>query len=168
MSRRKKGSKGFKRAQDHRKNFVEWSINQLDLSGIKEMRLEEIKNIRYKTSSSRKMSHWCNTLIRDKLLSRCEDKEVLCVLQSSTYRSQRCSQCGLVRKSHRKKKVYSCKNCGLELDADHNASLNHQHDLPDVPYDLRRLNLNRSGFFWNSEGFFSLTGEEFAVPLSKK
>ncbi|KKN16280.1 hypothetical protein LCGC14_0977350, partial [marine sediment metagenome] len=37
--------------------------------------------------------------------------------------------------------------CGLELDADYNASLNHQHDLPDIPHALRKLNLNRKGFF---------------------
>ena len=168
LARRKKGSNGFGRAQDHRKNFVNWSINQLNLSDIREIRLEEIKNIRYKTPTSRKMSHWCNTLIRDKLVSSCEENEVRCTLQSSTYRSQRCNQCGLVRKANRKKKVYSCSNCGLELDADYNASLNHQHDLPDVSYALRKLNLNRTGFFWQSDGFYALTGEALAVPLPRK
>jgi len=87
---------------------------------------------------------------------------------SPTYTSQRCSQCGSVRKSNRKGKVYSCSNCGLELDADYNASLNHQHDLPDVPHALRKLNLNRKGFFWKSGGFYDLTGEEFTVPLTRK
>jgi len=168
LTRRKKGSKRFGRVQKHRTNFINWSINKLQLDDIKEVRLEEIKNINYKSKTSRKMSHWCNTLIRDKLLSRCEEKEVLCTLQSSTYRSQRCSDCGLVRKSHRKAKVYSCSNCGLELDADYNASLNHQHDLPDVLYGLRRLNLNRTGFFWRPEGFYGLTGEELTVPLSRE
>jgi hypothetical protein len=50
-------------------------------------------------------------------------------------------------------------------DADLNASLNHEVDLPDVPYGLRILKLNRKGFFWKSEGFFNLEGEEFTVPL---
>ena len=168
LARRKKGSKNFSRAQDHRANFIHWSINKLNFNGIKEVRLEEIRNIRYKSRSSRLMSHWCNTLIRDKLLSVCEEKEVLCTLQTSTYRSQRCSDCGLVRKSNRKGKVYSCSSCGLELDADYNASLNHQHDLPDVPHALRKLNLNKKGFFWRSEGFYDLTGEEFTVPLTRK
>ena len=37
LSRHKKGSKGFKKAQTHRKNFVNWSINQLDFSSVKEV-----------------------------------------------------------------------------------------------------------------------------------
>jgi predicted nucleic acid-binding Zn ribbon protein len=73
-----------------------------------------------------------------------------------------------VYKSQRKGKIYSCKNCGLEIDADINAALNHQQDLPDIPYDLRRLNLNRVGFFWKTTGFYSLTGEEITVSLPKK
>ena len=94
-----------------------------------------------------------------------EELGVQVKLQSSTYRSQRCSGCGVVRKRNRKGKTYTC-DCGLILDSDYNASLNHQHELPDIPYNLRRLNLNRKGFFWKSEGFFSLTGEILTVSLS--
>ena len=168
ISRKKKGSLSFSKAQAHRKNFINYSINRLNLTDISELRLENIRNIRYKKRTSRYMAHWMNTLIRDKLKRRCEEEEVLLTLQSSAYRSQRCSECGLVRKSNRKSKVYLCKNCGLEIDADLNASLNHQQDLPDISFDLRKLNLNRKGFFWSSKGFYSLTGEELTVPLSKK
>lgn len=118
ISRRKKGSKGFKKAIDHRKNFVNYSINQLNFSGVKEVRLEKITNIRYQQKSSRKMSHWSNPEIRDKIISRCEELEVPVVEQSSCYRSQRCNQCGQVRKANRSGKVYSCKNCGYRCDAD--------------------------------------------------
>jgi len=145
-----------------------WSINQLNFLNIKELRYEKVKNLRYKSKSSRYLSHWTYTEISDKLARMCEEQEVLFVSQSSVYRSQRCSQCGLVRKSQRKGKVYLCKNCGLEIDADVNASLNHQQDLPDIPYGLRRLNLNRSGFFWKTDGFYDLTGEELIVSLPKK
>ena len=166
LTKKKKGSKSFKRTQEHRKNFINYSVNSLDLSDIKELRFENIINIGYKKKKQAKyLSHWTNTLIRDKMERYCEEKEVLFLLQSSTYRSQRCNQCGLVRKSQRRSKVYSCKNCGLEIDADLNASLNHQQDLPDISYDLRKLGKNRSGFFWKSDGFYELTGEELTVPL---
>jgi predicted RNA-binding Zn-ribbon protein involved in translation (DUF1610 family) len=113
------------------------------------------------------MSHWCNTLIRDKLLRKCEELGVQVIQQDSTYRSQRCHQCGLVRKANRKGKEYRCSNCDLICDADLNAAMNHEQDLPRVPYNLRKLQKNRGkGFFWKSSGFFEVTGEELRVPLS--
>ncbi len=46
LTRKKKGSKAFLRAQNHRKNYIRWSVNQLNLSGVSEIRLENIKNLR--------------------------------------------------------------------------------------------------------------------------
>ena len=66
------------------------------------------------------------------------------VEQDSTYRSQRCSCCGNVRKANRKGKIYECKHCGNVIDADYNASINHSIDLPEIPYNLRERNLNRT------------------------
>lgn len=168
MSRRKKGSKGFKRAADHRKNFVNYSINQLNFSGVKEVRLEKIANIRYQKKSSRKMSHWSNPEIRDKIISRCEELEVPVVEQSSCYRSQRCNQCGQVRKANRRGKLYKCKNCGYSCDADTNASLNHLVDLPSIPWAFlgQKLSIG-NGFFWNPDGFFNYDGTELRVPCSQ-
>mgnify|MGYP006293131983 CR=1 FL=1 len=170
LSRKKKGTKAFKRAQTHRQNFINWSINQLDLTNIKEIGLERVWNIRYKTRSSRIMSHWTNTLIRDKVEQVCEDNGVRLSHQSSTYRSQRCSGCGSVRKANRKGKVYTCKRCGLQMDADLNASLNHEVDLPEIPYALRKLKLNRGdGFLWTPDGFFELlTGRSLESLLPQQ
>jgi hypothetical protein len=52
-------------------------------------------------------------------------------------------------------------------DADLNAAINHEHELPKIPYNLRKLRKNRGkGFYWKPEGFFEVTGEEIRVPLS--
>lgn len=159
LSKKKKGSKAFKRAQDHRKNFINWSINQLNLDQVKQVNLEQIWNIGYKSSTSRALSHWTNTLIRDKLVDRCDEHGVHVKYQSSTYRSQRCSSCGLVRKANRKGKTYSCKGCGIEIDSDLNAALNHEIDLPEIPYTLRGKGHNRGhGFYWQSSGITDLSG----------
>lgn len=165
MCRKRKGSNAFKKAQDHRKNYINWSINQLNLDNIKQINLESIYNIGYKNPTSRKLSRWTNTLIRDKLEDRCLQLGVQVKLQSSTYRSQRCSSCSLVRKSSRKGKNYLCPECGLDIDADFNASLNHEVVLPDIPWKLRCLNLNRKGFYWKETGFYDLNGVELRVPL---
>ena len=34
MCRKRPGSRSMKKAQDHRRNFINWSINQLDFEGI--------------------------------------------------------------------------------------------------------------------------------------
>lgn len=57
--------------------------------------------------------------------------------------------------ANRKGKIYSCKHCGNEMDADLNASLNHAIDLPDIPYTLRKMKINRgNGFYWKPDGFY--------------
>ena len=167
LSNKKKGSKAFNRTQHHRKNFVNWSINQINFENVKEVRLEKIVNIRFKRNTSRKMTHWSNPEIRDKIKRRCEELEVPVVEQSCAYRSQRCNQCGQVRKSIRKGKQYNCFNCGYCVDADYNASLNHLTDLPDVPKGFlgQKLNLG-NGFFWNPTGFSLFDGSEIRVPNS--
>ena len=165
LSRKRKGSKAFKKAQSHRKNFVNWSINQINFKGVKEVRLEKVVNIRFKKHTSRNMSHWTNPEIVNKIKSRCLELEVPVIEQSCSYRSQRCNNCGLVRKANRKGKQYNCKNCGYSNDADLNASMNHVCDLPEVPKAFlgKKMNL-KNGFFWKPDGFFAFDGSELRVP----
>ena len=163
-ARKKPGSKAFGRFQEERKNNINWSINQLTFPYIKQVNLENIININYKKRSTLKMRKWTNTLIRDKLIRKTTELGVQVKLQSSTYRSQRCSNCGNVRKANRKGKLYVCKNCGFSCDSDLNASLNHQVKLPDIPITFRKSKLNKgNGFFWKPNGFFSFSGQEFTV-----
>ncbi|NJO59150.1 MAG: transposase [Richelia sp. RM2_1_2] len=165
VCRKKRGSKAFARAKAHQTNFVNWSINQLNLSGIKELRLEKIWNIGFRSRTGKKLSHWQNTVIRNKIESKCRDEGVRFTLSSSTYRSQRCSVCGNVRKANRKGKIYECKNCGQKIDSDLNAAINHSVDLPEIPYVFRNLNLNRGlGFFWKSDGLYDLDGRSLQSP----
>jgi hypothetical protein len=134
-----------------------------------EINIEEIKNIGFKNKTSKILRLWTNTIIRDTLIDIGSEIGVQLKFQSSAYRSQRCSCCGLVRKSNRKGKNYSCVNCGLEIDADLNAAKNHEIDLPEIPYDWRTSMLdNKKGFFWDPKGLFNMDGSELRVPVSNK
>ena len=165
MARKKKGSKAFGNLQILRKNFINWSLNQINFSEFKEVRLEKIWNIGFKTIKSRKMSHWTNTLIRDKIKKLAEEAEVPLIEQDSSYRSQRCSNCGSVRKANRNGKEYKCKYCGFCCDADLNASLNHAVDLPEIHWSLRGKKFNLgNGFYWLEQGLFTFDGQELRVP----
>ena len=167
LARCRKGSKAFGRAQAHRTNFINWSVNQLDMTRIKEVRLERVRNINYGRHATRRMQAWTNADIQRKVERLAEERNVSVKLQSSSYRSQRCSSCGTVRKANRKGKVYSCKRCGFVCDADLNAARNHEQNLPPIPDAFFRTGRNlRDGFLWNSSGCFLLSGAEPAVPPS--
>lgn len=167
LTRKKKGSNAFKKAQEHRKNYINWSINQLNLTNIKQVNLEKVRNIRKGKNSSRYMSHWTYTLIKEKLFRFCEEQKVSVKEQNCTYRSQRCNKCGLVREDNRQGKIYCCNICGYVGDADVNASINHEIDLPDVSH-LRHKGYNEIGFYWLETGIYDLCGKEFTVPYVNK
>lgn len=168
LARAMKGSKGYRRAQAHRKNFIHWSINQLNLDNVKELRLEKIWNIGYKQKTSNVMSKWTNTIIRDKVQDYCQENRVCFKQQSSTYRSQRCSNCGVVRKANRKGKIYLCKHCNHEMDADLNASMNHAVDLPEIPWTFRGRKLNLgNGFYWLESGIYKFSDGSVESPSNK-
>ena len=148
LSRKKKGSNAFKRTQAHRTNYINYCINQLNLNGVAELRLEKIYNLRKGRTSSRYLSHFTYTEIQQKLQDACTQNGVRFVLQESPYRSQRCSSCGFVCSSNRVSKTFKCKSCGFTADADLNASANHVVDLPDLDRSFIG-NYNKSGFLWN-------------------
>jgi len=167
LSRKQKGSKSFKRAQSHRTNFTNYVINRLDFNNIKELRLERIVNIGYKNGTNRLLSHWTNTIIRDKVEKKSILSGVHFIEQTCTYRSQRCYCCGMVYKSNRKGKLYECKSCGYINDSDINAALNHSIDLPDIPWNLYKSKINRNGFYWSVTGFYQLDGASIESALNK-
>ena len=153
LCKRIKGSKGFKRAQEHRKNYINWSLNQLNLDNIKVLNVEDIKDMRRCQRTSKFLSSWTYTDIKDKIEKICEESGVQILYKSPTYTSQRCSKCGWVQKSNRKGELFKCRSCGLEIDADYNASINLSLDLPVLGKDFCLSKRNLTGFFWTVKDF---------------
>ncbi len=161
LCRKKRGSKAFLRAQTHRDNYINWSINQLNLDGVSTIVRENIKDIGRGRNFGRSLSHWTYPTIIDKLESRCAELGVLVKTVEPTYTSQRCHRCGYTRKSNRKGQAFKCRICGYTADADLNAALNISLCLPPSGVD-RRDKLNRTGFYWLS------SGQEPVVPVVKQ
>ena len=147
MKRKKKGSNNFSDCQDHRTNYVNWAINQLDFTGIKEIRLENLRDISRGRNVGRFLNSFPYVEIRTKLQKVCALSGVRLVEQSNMYRSQRCSSCGFVRKDNRKGDVFCCKGCGHTEQSDVNAAKNHLANIPEINsyYSLSRT----TGFYWN-------------------
>lgn len=168
ISRKKKGSKSFHKALKHRDNYINWSVNQLNLDDIKQINLEKVTDFRYKKNVGKFLNYSGEALIRSKLIDYAEDHDVHVKLQESAYRSQRCSHCGYVCKTNRKGKMFSCKHCLFQSDADLNASLNHEQNLPSANWILYHSDRKNIKFIWKSDGFYNLDGSELIVSGTKK
>jgi IS605 OrfB family transposase len=162
LSRKKKGSKGFARAEKHRSNYIGWALNQLDLTGIKEVRRERIKGLRAGRAISRLLSHWNYGELFERLDRKLSESGVQVALVSPTYTSQRCSQCGWVRKSNRKGLLFKCSSCDFTANADLNGAINIGLLLPAISKEARLSGINKKGFYW-----FGLE-QEFIVPVTQE
>jgi IS605 OrfB family transposase len=162
LAKKKKGSKAFLRVQNHRKNYINWSINQLNLKNVDIVKCEKIKNLRSKQKVSRYMSSWTYADIFDKLQRKCEEQNVSIVRVSPTYTSQRCFACGWVCKKNRKGKSFKCTKCEYAFDADLNAAKNISLNLREIGKKERLLQKNKTGFYWTVEG------QEHIVPDTQK
>jgi len=158
MSRQQKGSKAFRRSQEHRKNYINMVLNAIHFESFDRINIEKMKNLRYKSRTSRKLSHWTYTLIDKKIKSISEETGVLLNEIDPCYTSQRCSRCGWTRRTNRNGKLFFCPACGNTCDADHNAAMNISLTLPVISRKQRRRQINKKGFYWIAKG------QEFIVP----
>jgi len=128
ISNKKQGSKAFKRLLIHRNNEINRSCNQLDLYNIKEMVVENLKNVKYKSNFNHvimnKIQRWSYPLTMAKLERFCEENGVLFTKVNPAYTSQSCSKCGYVDSKNRSGELFTCQHCGVKMDADLNASIN--------------------------------------------
>ena len=162
IARRQKGSKGFKRAQEHRKNLINQAVNLLaEIFGfeddVAEVRLEKLRRLGEGKKKSRKLQAFNYADLRYKLERKCQETNVKLTETSNAYRSQRCSLCGFVHKKNRLNggEEFKCIKCGYTADADYNSAKNQVANLPPIYVNRRnRNNLSYSslarttGFYW--------------------
>ncbi|NCC70892.1 hypothetical protein EOM09_04885 [bacterium] len=124
---KKRGSNAYKRKLINRTEYINKELKKLNLFDIKELVIEDLKYVKFKSSLSKymnnKLAYWIYSYIIRKLEILCEENGVLLTKVDPAYTSQKCSNCGVVDKSNRKGEIYQC-NCGLLIDADYNAAIN--------------------------------------------
>ena len=150
LSRRKKGSNGFRRTSTHRTNYINASINKLNWNDIGTLRIEKIRNLRRGKNVSRKLIHFIYKPILDRLKMKSEAYGVRIQEINPTYTSQRCNVCGWTRKSNRNGLQFKCERCSHEQNSDLNAAMNIRLDLPIIGNKERLRRNNRNGFYWNA------------------
>ena len=128
ISRKQRGSKKYLRALTERTNYINEQCNKfVKENSFNHLVVEDLKNVKYKsklsTKFNNKLQYWSYRTVLDKMVRFSEEVGYQITFINPSYTSQTCSQCNTVLKSNRKGEIYKC-SCGLEIDADYNASIN--------------------------------------------
>ena len=160
IARRQKGSKGFKRAQEHRKNLINQAVNILAKifnfeDDVAEVRLEKLRRLGEGKKKSRKLQAFNYADLRQKIERKCIETNVELTETSNAYRSQRCSLCGFVHSKNRLNggEEFKCLKCGYTADADMNSAKNQVAKIPPIYVNRRNrdkapLPNHTTGFYW--------------------
>jgi len=133
ISRKKQGSKNFKQALVERDNLINQSVNQIKLKDIQTIVVEDLKNVKKDSKGkirkkfNNKLQRWSYTKVLSKLSMLTEEEGINLIRVNPAYTSQTCSKCGSIHKESRKGEKFLCVDCGFEIDADYNASINILH-----------------------------------------
>lgn len=127
ISRKKQGSKSFKKALKERDYEVNRSCKMIPFKDLKELYAEDLKNVkngkRFNKKFSNKLQRWTYPKVLIKLTMLAEENGVLMKRVNPAYTSQTCHKCNKLEKSNRNGIVYSC-CCGYTGHADINAAIN--------------------------------------------
>ena len=131
ISRKKQGSKKFKRALIERNELINFYVKQfIELEQPDEVIIEALKNVKYKSSGKiynkimNKLQRWSYDRTFNKLEQLSESKGFTIKKINPAYTSQTCSKCGNICKESRNGEMYECIKCGIIIDADYNAAIN--------------------------------------------
>jgi len=125
ISRKKQGSKSFKKSLSYRDNEINRICNELPLKNVKDLIIEDLKSVKTnKKYYNNKIQRWSYPKTINKLERICDEYGINMVKVSPSYTSQTCSACGHIDKDNRKGETFHCLVCGYEDDADINASIN--------------------------------------------
>lgn len=131
IARKRQRSKAFRRSLKERDNKINEIVNRFiaDNRGMKLLIAEDLKNVKHKSKGriskhfNNKLQRWSYPKVLTALERHSETEGFEFRKVNPAYTSQTCSRCGVVKKENRNGESYSC-SCGLEMDADLNASIN--------------------------------------------
>lgn len=127
---RNKKLKAADRLKEKERNFAKTYNHQLSYKIVKFAKDNkcEFINLEYLTKDgfeNRILSSWSYYELQNMIEYKAEREGIKVRYVDPAYTSQTCSKCGYVDKENRLTQTkFKCINCGLELNADHNASIN--------------------------------------------
>lgn len=123
INRRKRGSKGKRRAFEERRHFIGQQIKKLPWDDISVLGIEELKGIKYGKGKRGKRFRkaripWVHRVVSDWLEHRADENRVLVAPVSAKNTSRCCPRCGNVSKKNRMGESFCCVSCGHHDHAD--------------------------------------------------
>lgn len=108
--------------------FINFSLNLFfKESGASVLVVESLKfsnwNKRLSKKVKRYLSSWLKGYLQDRIEYKCQENSVLLSEVNPAYTSQVCNPCGSLDTVRKDSRLY-CRNCGRDVDANYNASLN--------------------------------------------
>jgi IS605 OrfB family transposase len=136
-----RNSKHYKRLLKQRDNLVNFYCNQIDLTDVTKVVVEDLfevkKDSKYSPRVNDLLSRWTYRAVLIKIARMCEVNGIELVKVSPQYTSQTCSSCGEAHKESRQGDFYKCVSCGHEIDADINAAINIRNKGASSPLDQK-------------------------------
>ena len=124
LKTKKHGSKNKAKCVHKLKQTIDYLIKHNINWNISRIILENITGMKYANKWGNINHHWSYSYIQNRICLRAEELDVLIHRIHPAYTSQTCSGCGYIHKDNRKGEVFECISCGMEMDADYNASIN--------------------------------------------
>lgn len=124
LYRKVRGSKSYRKKLRELKNYIGECVNKIDLTGVKSIVLEDLKNITIGTKkrvgkkTRQFLSYWNKKLVVDKIRNRCGVNRIGVHFVSPRYTSQKCPSCHVIDGKSRDGESYVCRSCGFSADAD--------------------------------------------------
>jgi len=112
----------------------------------------------------RKENMYRSSRVWNRQISRTDWKNIKnrvnnCIELPPEYTSKKCSRCGCINKDLNGSKVFRCKNCGLTIDRQLNASINLYLNMEGVPHQIS---------WWDSNILPTLVGGYFLTGVEQK
>lgn len=123
-------SKRKKHTHKQSKDLIGQAIRSIDLSEVKVLVIESLKNVRSGTRGkfpptlNRRLSHWLYAYAADLLQRRCEEEGVILQEKLPAYTSIFCRMCSKWNERNRRGDKFKCRHCGHEDQSDINAAKN--------------------------------------------
>ena len=123
VRRCKRGSVGFRKAQKHRSDYINQTVNDLPWETTKLFVIENLKNLkRGKGNRGKKnrklLQPWTYRQVRTRIEQKAQENRVRLEVVNPKNTSRTCPKCGLVEAENRKGGIFSCIRCNYTADAD--------------------------------------------------
>ena len=130
LNNKEQGSRSYNKKLTQIHQYIRWCVNQLDLKDISDLVLEDLKCIQIGTKTrvnkaTRKLlNKWNLGLLHRVIEQKCEENCVYLHYVDPKNTSRTCPKCGSIDKKNRNGEFFKCVNCGYEVNADLNATMN--------------------------------------------